>query len=172
MYFGCSKEPSYWDGSSEYPQHMFWLRNKKIILYALLTKGMYIYSLLLKTAIFNKIWINIFSFPLKKQNILHTINNQIMSIIILCILETPKQVLWHTVKTLMKCHLRVLCQYGIPSGSSLPAKVLIYRYPDCKELMGWCLLPTFLSNFNADCVWLLTVCWLLTVSDCWLCLNL
>ena len=29
--FGCSKEPSYWDGSFEYPQHMFWLRNKKII---------------------------------------------------------------------------------------------------------------------------------------------
>ena len=29
--FGCSKEPSHWDGSFEYPQHMFWLRNKKII---------------------------------------------------------------------------------------------------------------------------------------------
>ena len=27
--FGCSKEPSHWDGSFEYPQHMFWLRNKK-----------------------------------------------------------------------------------------------------------------------------------------------
>ena len=26
--FGCSKEPSH--GSFEYPQHMFWLRNKKI----------------------------------------------------------------------------------------------------------------------------------------------
>ena len=26
---GCSKEPSHWDGSFEYPQHMFWLRNKK-----------------------------------------------------------------------------------------------------------------------------------------------
>ena len=27
----CSKEPSHWDGSFEYlyPQHMFWLRNKK-----------------------------------------------------------------------------------------------------------------------------------------------
>ena len=22
--FGCSKEPSHWDGSLEYPQHMFW----------------------------------------------------------------------------------------------------------------------------------------------------
>ena len=28
--FGCSKEPSHWDGSFEYPQHMLWLRNKKI----------------------------------------------------------------------------------------------------------------------------------------------
>ena len=28
--FGCSKEPSHWDSSFEYPQHMFWLRNKKI----------------------------------------------------------------------------------------------------------------------------------------------
>ena len=27
--FGCSKEPSHWDGSFEYPQHMFQLRNKK-----------------------------------------------------------------------------------------------------------------------------------------------
>ena len=25
IYFGCSKEPSHWDGSFEYPQHMFWL---------------------------------------------------------------------------------------------------------------------------------------------------
>ena len=28
--FGCSKEPSPWDGSFEYPQHMFWLSNKKL----------------------------------------------------------------------------------------------------------------------------------------------
>ena len=36
--FGCSKEPSHWDGSFEnyYPQHMFWFRNKKnIFRYAL-----------------------------------------------------------------------------------------------------------------------------------------
>ena len=34
-----SKIPSHWDGSFEYPQHMFWLRNEKIIfLFALLTK--------------------------------------------------------------------------------------------------------------------------------------
>ena len=26
--FRCSKEPSHRDGSFEYPQHMFWLRNK------------------------------------------------------------------------------------------------------------------------------------------------
>ena len=27
--FWCTKEPSHRDGSYEYPQHMFWLRNKK-----------------------------------------------------------------------------------------------------------------------------------------------
>ena len=26
---GAQKNPSHWDGSFEYPQHMFWLRNKK-----------------------------------------------------------------------------------------------------------------------------------------------
>ena len=41
MCFGCSKEPSHGDGSFEYPQHMFWLRNKKIIFsYALLSGGL------------------------------------------------------------------------------------------------------------------------------------
>ena len=41
--FGCSKESSHWDGAFEYPQHMFWLRNKKInFRYALLTKGLLI----------------------------------------------------------------------------------------------------------------------------------
>ena len=34
--FGCSKEPSHWDGSFEHPQHMFSLRNKKIIFLSLL----------------------------------------------------------------------------------------------------------------------------------------
>ena len=29
MCFGYSKEPSHLDGSFEYPQQMFWLRNKK-----------------------------------------------------------------------------------------------------------------------------------------------
>ena len=29
MCFGCAKEPSHRDGSFEYPQHLFWLRNKK-----------------------------------------------------------------------------------------------------------------------------------------------
>ena len=28
--FSGLKEPSHWGGSFEYPQHMFWLRNKKI----------------------------------------------------------------------------------------------------------------------------------------------
>ena len=29
MCFGCSKEPSHSDGSLEYAQHMFWVRNKE-----------------------------------------------------------------------------------------------------------------------------------------------
>ena len=29
MCFWCSKEPSHRDSSFEYPQHMFWLRDKK-----------------------------------------------------------------------------------------------------------------------------------------------
>ena len=29
MCFGCSKEPSHWDGSFENPQHMFWMRNEE-----------------------------------------------------------------------------------------------------------------------------------------------
>ena len=41
MCFGCSKEPSHRDGSFEFPQHMFWLRNKYIIFsYALLSGGL------------------------------------------------------------------------------------------------------------------------------------
>ena len=37
----CSKEPSNRDSSFEYPQHMFWLRNKKIIfIYTLLSGGL------------------------------------------------------------------------------------------------------------------------------------
>ena len=41
MCFVCLKEPSHRDGSFEYPQHMFWLRNKKInFSYALLSGGL------------------------------------------------------------------------------------------------------------------------------------
>ena len=41
IYFGCSKEPSHGDSYFEYPQHMFWLRNKKVVFwYELLTKGL------------------------------------------------------------------------------------------------------------------------------------
>ena len=41
MFFWCSKERSHGDGSFEYPQHMFWLRNKKIIFsYTLLSGGL------------------------------------------------------------------------------------------------------------------------------------
>ena len=39
--FGCSKEPSQWDGSLEYPQHTFRLSNKKnIFRYAPLSGGL------------------------------------------------------------------------------------------------------------------------------------
>ena len=39
--FGCSKELSHRDSSFEYPQHMFWCLNKKIIfLVHTLTKGL------------------------------------------------------------------------------------------------------------------------------------
>ena len=37
MCFGCSKDPSHRDGSFEYPQHMFWLKNKKNIFFHLHT---------------------------------------------------------------------------------------------------------------------------------------
>ena len=41
MCFGCTKEPSQRDGTFEYQQHMFWLRNKKIIFsYTLLSGGL------------------------------------------------------------------------------------------------------------------------------------
>ena len=30
--FGFSKELSHWDGAYEYPQHVFWMRNKKLFL--------------------------------------------------------------------------------------------------------------------------------------------
>ena len=42
--FGCSKEPSWRDSSFEYPQHMFWLRNKKNN-FKLLYKPLFIYSI-------------------------------------------------------------------------------------------------------------------------------
>ena len=47
MCFGCSKEPSHGDSSFEYPQHMFWLRNKKNnFKYTLLSGGMNMVSIL------------------------------------------------------------------------------------------------------------------------------
>ena len=41
--FGCSKEPSHRDGSFEYPQHMFWLRNKKnSFKYVAISRGLFL----------------------------------------------------------------------------------------------------------------------------------
>ena len=60
--FGCSKEPSHWDGSFEYPQHMFWLRNKKILL-APLTEGLNNLSFFLYKVQFSRFWLFDHFFP-------------------------------------------------------------------------------------------------------------
>ena len=39
MCFGCSKELSHQVGSFEYPQHMFWLRNRQTIFGSTLLSG-------------------------------------------------------------------------------------------------------------------------------------
>ena len=39
--FGCSREPSHCDGSFEYSQHMFWLKNKKVIFLLCTLKDIY-----------------------------------------------------------------------------------------------------------------------------------
>ena len=45
MCFGCLREPSHCESSFEYPQHMFWLRIKKIIFsYILLTLGLVLFG--------------------------------------------------------------------------------------------------------------------------------
>ena len=47
--FGCSKQPSDWDGSFEFPQLMFWWRyEKNLFCYTVLTKGQYKIFQLLK----------------------------------------------------------------------------------------------------------------------------
>ena len=49
----CSKEPSHCDGSFEYPQHMFWLRDKNscfFFCYTLLTKILYVLIIVRKVA--------------------------------------------------------------------------------------------------------------------------
>ena len=47
--FGCSKEPSQKDCSFEYTQHMFWLRNNKIIFIYTHLSGLHIRSLYVGT---------------------------------------------------------------------------------------------------------------------------
>ena len=43
---GCSKEPSHWDGSFEYQQYMFWLRNKCfLIIYVICRPGLKVIKL-------------------------------------------------------------------------------------------------------------------------------
>ena len=43
IYFGCQKEVSHLDRSSEYPKHMFWLRKRKLnFRYSLLAKVLHV----------------------------------------------------------------------------------------------------------------------------------
>ena len=62
MCFGCTKEPSHRDGSFEYPQHMFWFRNKKTGFQLLLSRGLYgkISNTLLKPQDKSAYWKTIF----------------------------------------------------------------------------------------------------------------
>ena len=68
--FGCSKQPSHWDGSFEYPQHMFRLRNKKLFFcYALLTKGLdkILVLILIQTVWHSDTWVVISGTSSKKS---------------------------------------------------------------------------------------------------------
>ena len=73
--FGCSKEPSHWDGSFEHPQHMFWLRNKKIIFeYTLLSEGMIgIKKISQKLCIFSYPSISTFVLGAQKNRLIETV---------------------------------------------------------------------------------------------------
>ena len=55
MCFGCSKELSHRDGSFEYPQHMFWLTNKKndFLLHTLIWGPVKFYSLTYRSILIN-----------------------------------------------------------------------------------------------------------------------
>ena len=55
MCFGCSKEPSHRDSTFDYPQLMFWLRNKKKFSYTLLSGGLIYYILLIRKLIFDSL---------------------------------------------------------------------------------------------------------------------
>ena len=82
MCFGCSKERSKLDGSFEYPQHMFWLRNKK-------------YNFQLCTLILGPV-----SLSLSYKNM-----KSFSPCITPCFWKTPKRLLLQTVKTQMKCSI-------------------------------------------------------------------
>ena len=49
---GCSKEPSHWDGSFEYPQHMFWLRNKTNYFLVVHTLNLFVWFFTSQSTIF------------------------------------------------------------------------------------------------------------------------
>ena len=94
IYFGCSKEPSHWDGSFEYPKHMSWLRNKKLIFnFALLSRGLAGFALIEKCSM----KIHVVPFCSHWKALVYPLT--------LCIQEAPKQVLVQIVKTQMKCSI-------------------------------------------------------------------
>ena len=74
--FGCSKEPSHWDGSFEYPQHMLWMGNGFFFLLHTYFKAWQISTKLCS-----------------------------LTTLTLFILDTHKQALCLAVKTQMKCCL-------------------------------------------------------------------
>ena len=78
MCFGCLKEQSHRDGSFEYPQHMFWLRNNKMIFsYTLFPGGPN-----LQVSCFSEIF---FTFSLKEWNKKGSINAISLKKVIKCL---------------------------------------------------------------------------------------
>ena len=80
--FGCSKEPSHWDGSFEYPQHMFWMRNKvnSFPIRTLIWKSVIPKTTAKHNAIFTQVKIAYYLDYFKgvKKNILFSINGVIL----------------------------------------------------------------------------------------------
>ena len=60
MCFGWSKEPSHWDGSFEHPQHMFWLKIRKLFFnYAVLSRILWQRCVILSVTTLRTKWQNL-----------------------------------------------------------------------------------------------------------------